>query len=67
MQDPLSFTFCWGETFDTAPYKGVTRKSCGIASSDLVRAASGGTYDDEREVRDGLTSEKRLSITGEQL
>lgn len=19
MQDPLSFTFCWGETFDTAP------------------------------------------------
>ena len=25
------------------------------------------TYDDEREVRDGLTSEERLSITGEQL
>ena len=23
MQDPLSFTFCWGETFDTAPYKGL--------------------------------------------
>ena len=20
MQDPLSFTFCWGETFDTAPF-----------------------------------------------
>ena len=19
MQDPLSFTFCWGETFDTVP------------------------------------------------
>ena len=23
MQDSLSFTFCWGETFDTAPYKGL--------------------------------------------
>ena len=20
MQDSLSFTFCWGETFDTAPF-----------------------------------------------
>ena len=43
----------------------VTHESCGIASSDLLRAASAGTYDDEREVRDGLTSEKRLPITGE--
>ena len=40
-------------------------KICKVARSDLVSTASVGTYDDEREVRDGLTSEERLAITAE--
>ena len=47
------------------PDRGVFVRVCRVASSDLVRAASGGTYDDEREVRDRLTSEERLAITAE--
>ena len=29
MQDPLSFTFCWGETFDTVPFSLKHSMTCG--------------------------------------
>ena len=32
MQDPLSFTFCWGETFDTAPFSLKRSMTCGAVS-----------------------------------
>ena len=37
MQDPLSFTFCWGETFDTAPYRTQSRLVSSRRASVVVQ------------------------------
>lgn len=40
MQDPLSFTFCWEETFDTAPlYQGKTTHVGTLGRASVVELA----------------------------
>ena len=44
----------------------IVTRYCGT-NSELISSASGGTYDDEREIRDRLTGEECVTVTGEKL
>ena len=53
MQDPLSFTFCWGETFDTPPYSGLHVR--GVVTAGYTSRG----LDDGLFVRAGREGERR--------